>query len=159
MHSLTHLVESICRRGVISASSTDCGEALHPQGRKDWARTNHQASAPDQVNIIILFTILPCKPFNRCCKWHMNDRQYSRSGQRWIDMTNTNNFMEVKEKPLVHHLTPQSQGLYCVLEWGHASQSVHMVMSYLKILALETLSLVSTPSFRVRCILIPNLAR
>lgn len=58
MHSLTHLVESICRRGVISASSTDRGEALHPQGRKDWTRTNHQESAPQQVSIIVTFTIL-----------------------------------------------------------------------------------------------------
>ena len=51
MHSLTHLVESICRRGVISASSTDRGEALHPQGRKDWSRTNHRDSALKQVSV------------------------------------------------------------------------------------------------------------
>lgn len=49
MHSLTHLVESICRRGVISSSSTDRGEALHPQNRKDYSRSNRQISAQKQV--------------------------------------------------------------------------------------------------------------
>jgi len=49
MHSLTHLVESICRRGVLSSCSSDRGEALHPQNRKDYSRSNRQASAQQQV--------------------------------------------------------------------------------------------------------------
>ena len=50
MHSLTHLVESICRRGVLSSCSSDRGEALHPQNRKDYSRSNRQASAQQQVD-------------------------------------------------------------------------------------------------------------
>lgn len=50
MHSLTHLVDSIKRRGVTSSSSTERGEALHPQNKKWWGRSNHQASAPAQVS-------------------------------------------------------------------------------------------------------------
>jgi hypothetical protein len=51
MHSLTHLVDSIKRRGVTSSSSTERGEALHPQNKKWWSRSNRQASAPAQVGI------------------------------------------------------------------------------------------------------------
>ena len=49
MHSLAHLVDSIKRRGVTSNCSTDRGEALHPQNKKHWARSNRQASASAQV--------------------------------------------------------------------------------------------------------------
>lgn len=50
MHSITHLVESIRGKGVTANTSTDGGEALHPQTRKHWQRSNHQAdTAEDQV--------------------------------------------------------------------------------------------------------------
>lgn len=55
MHSLTHLVESICRRGVLSSCSTDRGEALHPQNRKDYSRSNRQASAQEQVSFLYYY--------------------------------------------------------------------------------------------------------
>lgn len=49
MHSLTHLVDSIKCRGVTPNYSTDQGEALHPQNKKYWSRSNHQASSSEQV--------------------------------------------------------------------------------------------------------------
>lgn len=50
MHSITHLIESIRRKGVTVNTSTDNGEALHPQTRRHWQRSNHQAqTAEDQV--------------------------------------------------------------------------------------------------------------
>lgn len=149
MHSLTHLVESICRRGVISASSTDCGEALHPQGQKDWSRTNHRGSALKQVSISSVFYFYHSKLFNRCCKCHMSRRQSSRSGQRWIGMTGTSSSMEVGRKPFMCHLVLWSQGWCYALRWDHVLQPVHMVSFYLKILASRTLALISTTSFKV----------
>lgn len=50
MHSLTHLVDSIKHRGVTPNYSTDQGEALHPQNKKYWSRSNHQPSSSEQVN-------------------------------------------------------------------------------------------------------------
>jgi len=49
MHLITHLVESIKGKGATVNTSTDSGEALHPQTRKDFNRTNHQETAEDQV--------------------------------------------------------------------------------------------------------------
>jgi hypothetical protein len=50
MHSITHLIESIRGKGVMANTSTDSGEALHPQTRKFWQRSNHQFDkAEDQV--------------------------------------------------------------------------------------------------------------
>jgi len=49
MHSITHLIESIKGKGVTTNTSTDGGEALHPQTRKDFNRTNHQETVEDQV--------------------------------------------------------------------------------------------------------------
>jgi hypothetical protein len=50
MHSITHLVESIKGKGATINTSTDSGEALHPQTRKHWQRSNHQPdTAEDQV--------------------------------------------------------------------------------------------------------------
>ena len=52
MHSLVHLVDSNKCRGVTSNCSTDRGEALHPQNKKYWGRSNRQASAPVQVGYL-----------------------------------------------------------------------------------------------------------
>lgn len=49
MHSLSHLVDNIKHKGVTPNYSTDRGEALHPQNKKYWNRSNRQASAPEQV--------------------------------------------------------------------------------------------------------------
>ena len=64
MHSLTHLVESICKRGVISGCSTDRGEALHPQNRKDYSRSNRQATAQKQVSYFYYFLYFARKKFS-----------------------------------------------------------------------------------------------
>ncbi|KAF9642488.1 hypothetical protein BDM02DRAFT_3193134 [Thelephora ganbajun] len=46
-----HLIESIKGKGVAMNMSTDSGEALHPQTRKHWQRSNHQAdTVEDQIN-------------------------------------------------------------------------------------------------------------
>lgn len=37
-----HLIESIKGKGVTANTSTDGGEALHPQTKKHWQRSNHQ---------------------------------------------------------------------------------------------------------------------
>ena len=58
MHSLTHLVDSIKRRGVTSSSSTERGEALHPQNKKWWGCSNRQASAPAQVGNLVEYPSL-----------------------------------------------------------------------------------------------------
>ena len=51
MHSITHLIESIEGKGVTVNTSTDGGEALHPQMRKHWQRSNYQPdTAEDQVS-------------------------------------------------------------------------------------------------------------
>ena len=51
MHSIAHLIESIKGKGVTVNTSTDGGEALHPQTRKHWQRSNHQPdTAEDQVS-------------------------------------------------------------------------------------------------------------
>ena len=55
MHSLAHLVDSIRSKGVTPNYSTDSGEALHPQNRKYWSRSNKQSSAPEQVCYMIGF--------------------------------------------------------------------------------------------------------
>ncbi|KAF9642489.1 hypothetical protein BDM02DRAFT_3193135 [Thelephora ganbajun] len=45
-----HLIESIKGKGVAMNMSTDSGEALHPQTRKHWQRSNHQAdTVEDQM--------------------------------------------------------------------------------------------------------------
>ena len=50
MHSITHLLASIRGKGVTANTSTDSGEALHPQTRTFWQRCNHQPdTAEDQV--------------------------------------------------------------------------------------------------------------
>ena len=60
MHSITHLIESIKDKGVTANTSTDSGEALHPQTRKHWQRSNHQPeTAEDQVRCFDL-------QLNRC---------------------------------------------------------------------------------------------
>jgi len=59
MHSITHLIESIKGKGATVNTSTDGGEALHPQTRKDFHRTNHQETAEDQVcRITLLFSAM-----------------------------------------------------------------------------------------------------
>jgi len=50
MHSLAHLIESIKGKGATANTATDGGEALHPQTRKHWQRSNRQPeTAEDQV--------------------------------------------------------------------------------------------------------------
>jgi hypothetical protein len=50
MHSLVHLVSSIRGKAPVVNSSTDTGEALHPQEKKYWMRCNKQAeTAQEQV--------------------------------------------------------------------------------------------------------------
>lgn len=58
MHSLAHLVGGIKRRGVTSNCSTDRGEALHPQNKKHWGRSNRQASASEQVGHLFSYPTL-----------------------------------------------------------------------------------------------------
>jgi hypothetical protein len=69
MHSITHLIESIRGKGVMANTSTDSGEALHPQTRKFWQRSNHQFDkAEDQVCCLSLSyptsltTVIPDAP-------------------------------------------------------------------------------------------------
>jgi len=50
MHSLAHLVDGIKRRGPTLNYSTDRGEALHPQNKKYWGRSNRQESSSKQVS-------------------------------------------------------------------------------------------------------------
>ena len=51
MHSITHLIESIEGKGVTVNTSTDGDEAIHPQMRKHWQRSNYQPdTAEDQVS-------------------------------------------------------------------------------------------------------------
>ena len=57
MHSLAHLVDGIKRRGVTSNCSTDRGEALHPQNKKYWGRSNRQASASEQVSHLLIYLV------------------------------------------------------------------------------------------------------
>ena len=68
MHSVTHLIESIRGKGVTANTTTGNGEALHPQTKKYWVRTNHQPEkAEDQVCLLspsrmpctVLTTVLP----------------------------------------------------------------------------------------------------
>ena len=49
MHSLTHLTDTIRDKGVVGNGSTDCGEGLHPQVKKDYRRSNRQKTAEDQA--------------------------------------------------------------------------------------------------------------
>lgn len=49
MHSLAHLVDGIKCKGATPNYSTDRGEALHPQNKKYWGRSNKQASFAEQV--------------------------------------------------------------------------------------------------------------
>ena len=82
MHSVTHLVESIRGKGVAANTSTDGGEALHPQTRKFWQRSNHQPdTAEDQVFPFFLL-ITSCYTdigSLRCFGWHMKRRSSSTS--------------------------------------------------------------------------------
>lgn len=48
MHSLVHLVESIRAKGVVANTSTDGGEALHPQSKVDYRRTNKQPETMEE---------------------------------------------------------------------------------------------------------------
>lgn len=51
MHLITHLIKSIKGKGVTMNESMDGGEALHPQMRRHWQRSNHQPdTAEDQVS-------------------------------------------------------------------------------------------------------------
>ncbi len=53
---MKHLSHHIRSKGSINNSSTDLGEALHPQTKVDWRKTNHQpGSAEDQVSMFNLF--------------------------------------------------------------------------------------------------------
>ena len=75
MHSLTHLVDSIKNRGVTPNYSTGQGEALHPQNKKYYNRTNHQASSSEQVQY--LFSPLAFASYfylSRCYQWQLRQR-------------------------------------------------------------------------------------
>lgn len=41
LHSLSHLVDIIRRKGTTDNYHTGLGEALHPQSKKDYRHTNH----------------------------------------------------------------------------------------------------------------------
>ena len=62
MHSITHLIESIKGKGVTANTSTDGGEALHPQTRKYFNRSNHQETAEDQVRHLNISSLYPDVP-------------------------------------------------------------------------------------------------
>ncbi|KAG8747367.1 hypothetical protein FRC11_012406, partial [Ceratobasidium sp. 423] len=48
-HSLSHLVDIICQHGTTDNYHTGLGEALHPQSKKDYRRTNHQMNFEIQM--------------------------------------------------------------------------------------------------------------
>lgn len=58
LHSLSHLVDIIRRKSTTDNYHTGLGEALHPQSKKDYRRTNHQDSFKEQVRFIPQSTIL-----------------------------------------------------------------------------------------------------
>jgi len=86
MHSLAHLVDSIKRRGVTSNCSTDQGEALHPQNKKHWARSNQQASAPEQVGYIFSYPTFNLTPLFRCYIWELSQKSFAKSAIKLITM-------------------------------------------------------------------------
>jgi hypothetical protein len=47
----------------MSNCSTDRGEALHPQNRKDYSRSNKQASAQKQASSIFFISLVVKKVF------------------------------------------------------------------------------------------------
>ncbi|KAG9082381.1 hypothetical protein FRC07_014226 [Ceratobasidium sp. 392] len=49
LHSLFHLVDIIRRKGTTDNYHTGLGEALHPQSKKDYRRTNHQETYREQM--------------------------------------------------------------------------------------------------------------
>ncbi|KAJ3530334.1 hypothetical protein NM688_g7726 [Phlebia brevispora] len=47
---MKHMVDHIRAKGTVDNYGTDLGEALHPQTKRDWRRSNHQpATAEDQM--------------------------------------------------------------------------------------------------------------
>ncbi|KAG9086597.1 hypothetical protein FS749_003534 [Ceratobasidium sp. UAMH 11750] len=48
-HSLSHLVDIIQRKSTTDNYHTGLGEALHPQSKKDYRRTNHQETYKEQM--------------------------------------------------------------------------------------------------------------
>jgi hypothetical protein len=75
MHSLAHLVDSIKCRGVTSSSGTGRGEALHPQNKKYWGRSNRQSSAPEQVSGLMCYLALDFILWGaRCSIWTLSQR-------------------------------------------------------------------------------------
>ncbi|KAG8696436.1 hypothetical protein FRC08_007148 [Ceratobasidium sp. 394] len=49
LHSLSHLAGIIRRKSTTDNYHTGLGEALHPQSKKDYRRTNHQETYKDQM--------------------------------------------------------------------------------------------------------------
>ncbi|KAG8742492.1 hypothetical protein FRC10_001388 [Ceratobasidium sp. 414] len=49
LHSLSHLTGIIRRKSTTDNYHTGLGEALHPQSKKDYQRTNHQETYKDQM--------------------------------------------------------------------------------------------------------------
>ncbi|KAG8714224.1 hypothetical protein FRC08_012222 [Ceratobasidium sp. 394] len=49
LHSISHLVGIIRRKSTTDNYHTGLGEALHPQSKKDYRRTNHQETYKDQM--------------------------------------------------------------------------------------------------------------
>ncbi|KAJ3552152.1 hypothetical protein NM688_g4302 [Phlebia brevispora] len=48
--TMKHMVDHIHAKGTVDNYGTDLGEALHPQTKRDWRRSNHQpATAEDQM--------------------------------------------------------------------------------------------------------------
>lgn len=64
------------------------------------------------VFYLVISTLLS-RMFNRCCKWSMNVRPCGKSDLRWINMTNTINWVGTQ---LLGYLTLQGQGLSYVLK-------------------------------------------
>jgi hypothetical protein len=76
MHSLLHLVPSIRGKGPIINSSTDGGEALHPDSKKYWIRSNKQAETlQEQVSpLAALVRAANLILHIRCCAWLSSER-------------------------------------------------------------------------------------
>ncbi|KDN40330.1 hypothetical protein RSAG8_08240, partial [Rhizoctonia solani AG-8 WAC10335] len=49
VHSLSHLVDIIRRKGTTDNYHTGLGEALHPQSKRDYQHTNHQETFKEQM--------------------------------------------------------------------------------------------------------------
>lgn len=59
LHSLSHLVDIIRRKGTTDNYHTGLGEALHPQSKKDYKHTNHQETFKEQVSYPPILEICP----------------------------------------------------------------------------------------------------